>query len=123
MIRRPPRSTRTDTLLPDTTLFRSLPMSDIQSFDYIILGAGSAGCVLASRLTEDAGVSVLLLEAGGRDNSIFIHMPAAIGRAHVCTPATNAHLLCRLLLGKTLSTHYPITNHPFLNHLNPPNHN
>src|SRR3546814_13112605 len=55
-------------------------MSDIQSFDYIIVGAGSAGCVLASRLTADAGVSVLLLEAGGRDNSIFIHMPAALAK-------------------------------------------
>lgn len=50
------------------------------SFDYIIVGAGSAGCVLASRLTEDPEVSVLVLEAGGRDSSIFIHMPAALAK-------------------------------------------
>ncbi|MGE4527486.1 MAG: choline dehydrogenase [Rhodospirillaceae bacterium] len=45
-------------------------------YDYVIIGAGSAGCVLANRLTEDAAVSVLLLEAGGRDLSLYIHMPA-----------------------------------------------
>ncbi len=55
-------------------------MTSSESFDYIIVGAGSAGCVLASRLTEDPEVSVLVLEAGGRDSSIFIHMPAALAK-------------------------------------------
>lgn len=48
-----------------------------ESYDYIIVGAGSAGCVVANRLSEDAGVSVLLLEAGGSDKHPFIQMPSA----------------------------------------------
>ena len=50
---------------------------DRREFDYVIVGAGSAGCVLASRLTEDPNITVCLLEAGGRDTSVLIRAPAA----------------------------------------------
>ena len=53
----------------------------MQSYDYIIIGAGSAGCVLANRLTAD-GARVLLVEAGGRDWHPYIHVPIGLGKLH-----------------------------------------
>ena len=46
----------------------------MENFDYVIIGAGSAGCVLANRLTKNPKVNVLLLEAGGKDTSPWIHI-------------------------------------------------
>lgn len=51
---------------------------DLGAFDYVIIGAGSAGCVLAYRLGQDPAAKILVLEAGGSDNSIFVSMPAAL---------------------------------------------
>ena len=57
-------------------------MPSDNTFDYIIVGGGSAGCVLANRLTEDGSTRVLLLEAGGRDTNPLIHVPIGLGKMH-----------------------------------------
>ncbi|MGE0746761.1 MAG: GMC family oxidoreductase [Rhodospirillales bacterium] len=58
------------------------------SFDYVIVGAGSAGCVLAARLGEDRDVRILVLEAGGSDRHPLIRVPLGVGRAW-CHPGFN----------------------------------
>ena len=75
-------------------------MNAIQEFDYIIVGAGSAGCVLANRLTEDGEARVVVVEAGPQDHSIFIHMPSAFAYP---------------LQGEKYNWHYETEPEPFMN--------
>ncbi|MCV6624571.1 MAG: GMC family oxidoreductase N-terminal domain-containing protein, partial [Cellvibrionaceae bacterium] len=49
-------------------------------YDYVIVGGGSSGCVLANRLSANPDISVLLLEAGGKDNHPYIHMPVGFAK-------------------------------------------
>ncbi|MBX9747208.1 MAG: choline dehydrogenase [Hyphomonadaceae bacterium] len=58
-------------------------------FDYVIVGAGSAGCVLASRLSEDPTITVALLEAGGKNESLLVKMPAGVGNLIATKGPTN----------------------------------
>jgi len=62
------------------------------TFDYLVVGAGTAGCVLAARLSEDRKNSVCLIEAGGEDRHPFIHVPAAVAAA-IARPALNWRFL------------------------------
>ena len=57
--------------------------AEIIETDYVVIGAGSAGCVVAARLSEDSSVSVTVLEAGVRDSSLWIHLPIGYGKTIV----------------------------------------
>ena len=63
-------------------------LDQANTFDFIVVGAGSAGCVLANRLSESGKHTVLLLEAGGRDTSPWIHIPLGYGK-HFSNPKVN----------------------------------
>jgi choline dehydrogenase-like flavoprotein len=63
-----------------------------ENFDYVIVGAGTAGCALAARLSENNALRVCLIEAGGVDRHPFIHVPAAVGAA-IGTPSLNWRFL------------------------------
>jgi choline dehydrogenase-like flavoprotein len=68
------------------------PVAAPDTYDYVIVGAGTAGCVLAARLSEDPSVRVCVIEAGPRDSHPFIHVPALVGAA-IGTPRINWRFL------------------------------
>ena len=77
----------------------------VDSFDYIVVGAGSAGCVLANRLTASGRHRALLLEAGGEDRNIWLHIPLGYG-SHFTNPARQLALRDRTGAGLRQPAHH-----------------
>ena len=67
-------------------------VGDVENYDYVIVGAGSAGCVIASRLSEDGRYTVLLLEAGPVDRNVWLHFTLGVGKT-IADPSVNWCLL------------------------------
>src|SRR5262245_31458322 len=65
-----------------------MPEQGAETFDYVVIGAGTAGCVVAARLSENPGTRVCIIEAGPMDRHPFIHVPACVGAA-IATPSIN----------------------------------
>src|SRR3546814_9930143 len=105
MVPRPPRSTRTDTLLPYTSLFRSAVAAAAAARDRPVVLYFPAGTYRV-RSWPDMPDFATVLGDGGDSSVVFCEDDVTlirlekIGRAHVRTPVTNAHLVCRLLLEK-----------------------
>src|SRR3546814_8192909 len=107
MIRRPPKSTRTDTLFPYTTLFRSFTGSTPKRDDYMIKFYVSIFFFLLAGISETFAQAALPAAEAAADAAADVRTGIAtggraieIGRAHVGTPVTNAHIVCRLMIEK-----------------------
>src|SRR3546814_1768940 len=116
MIRRPPRSTRTDTLFPYTTLFRSTGIVEAAACSWIVAVWLLSSLPVESMIPAVVVLSAVIWSSTSRwlvsacatvtaVRSAATVVVEEIGRAHVWTPVTNAHLVCRLLLEKKQKHH------------------